>query len=62
MNKIVMTLTNNSCDCVGTGECLCEECNCACDCVDREQELISQEDMCICSGNGCLCSNIEEDM
>ena len=58
-----MTLTNNSCDCVETGECVCNDlCMCNCECVDCEQELISQEDMCSCSGNGCLCSNIEEDM
>ena len=53
MNKIVMTLTNNSCDCVETGECVCNDlCMCDCECYDCSVEMISD---CI-SGNGqCLC-------
>ncbi len=54
---VVMTLMNNDCDCVETGECLCTEilCVCDCDCYDCSQEIISS---CICGNGQCLC---EED-
>ena len=53
MNKIVMTLTNKSCDCVETGECVCNDlCMCNCECYDCSVEMISD---CICGNGQCLC-------
>ena len=50
--EIIMTLVND-CNCVETGECLCEEmfCDCECECVDCEREYVS----CACGGN-CQCN------
>ena len=42
-----MTLTNNFCDCVESGECLCRDsiCMCDCECYGCSVEMISD---CIC--------------
>ena len=59
MNEVVvMTLSNNDCECVESGECLCLDtlCVCDCDCYDCSTELVSS---CICGYGQCLCMDAE---
>ena len=51
-----MPLINNNCDCVETGECLCKEtlCVCNCDCYECNTEVVSS---CICGNDKCLCED-----
>jgi len=54
-----MTLFNNDCECVESGECVCnmDMCTCECGCEDCTEEYISasgDENQCACGGN-CAC-------
>ncbi len=59
-----MTLINNTCECVESGECSCVDtlCMCDCECYGCTTEVEAEESFCICGNEGCLCGNIEEDM
>jgi len=40
LTETILTLVTNECECVETGECVCEEynCNCECSCNHCTQE------------------------
>jgi hypothetical protein len=70
MNDPDITSINNDCDCMETGECICDEMSCFCDCECLEciettdngcscEEYIDNDDSsCSCGGN-CKCGGIE---
>ena len=53
--ELIITLVND-CECVESGECICDElyCKCECECLECEVEYVS--DVCACGGN-CRCSS-----
>jgi len=57
--ELIMTIVND-CECMESGECLCEEgvCICDCECLECEIEYISVfgPGACACGGN-CGCSS-----
>ena len=52
--EMVLTLVADDCECIETGECICEDgyCNCECECDTCETEYVA----CACGGN-CGCSS-----
>ena len=55
--ELVITVVNE-CACTETGECTCEDdmCNCDCECIGCETEMIA--DACACGGY-CGCGSTE---
>ena len=68
-SKLIMTLINNDCECVESGECVCdgynkEFCGCTCGCEDCVTTYtgyadINEEYQCACGGN-CACGQFVE--
>ena len=54
--EIVMTIVND-CECVETGECICDEmyCECSCECEACLTEYVA----CACGGN-CSCGSLPD--
>ena len=59
--EVIMTLVNNECICVETGECTCDIdfCICECGCDDCTSEYVAKESQCACGGN-CGCAGQEQ--
>ena len=72
MNDPDITSINNDCDCMETGECVCDEMSCFCDCeclgcvedgtgdyaCNCEEYIDNEDSSCSCGGN-CKCGGIE---